>query len=425
MKVQNIFPQIEIHILNQYLITFGFSIIGALINFFFFRQVYVNIGEDTFYFYAYSRRIISFLSPILLLGIGISLPRAIGHSSTDQTAAANLFIVSFSIISLASLIWLLLNLFFNKWITGIIWGEATLMTQNLNIALAICLLSINITACIHSYFRGKIDAMTAGTIDILAQSILPLTAFLLISNLVSIYYTISVLVMALNIVVIYMVLKKATINVLKRKFFFNHVLELLSYGIRRVPGDIFYSFLVFVPSFFAGYIFNIQLAGVFAFGLSLLTLFNLPATAISFVTLSRSATLIISDRQKLREETGYLIIIGLLYSFLVLIVLYYFLDSFLTIFFDKEFLKHSQTLFKLLWALPVLVVFTILRSITDSAYKRPFNSYFIFVALIVFGAFSIFALNDSNPLMLIYGNTAAYFSLAFLSLLIVRKTLTR
>ncbi|MBA7543163.1 hypothetical protein ES705_35490 [subsurface metagenome] len=425
MKVLRIFSQIEPHIFNKYLIIFGFSIIGALINFFFFRQVYLNIGEDSFYYYAYSRRVISFLSPVLLLGIGISLPRAIGHFSQDKSKTMRLFMVSLITLSLVSLLWLLLNIFCNKWFTGLIWGEITPLAQKLNIAISVYLMSINISAGIHSYFRGKIDALTAGIIDLMAQAILPLVAFLLISDLVVIFYSISIMVFSLNLLVIFLIIRKFSFIELKRNLLLKETGELLGYGIRRIPGDIFYALLIFLPAYFAGSYFNIRLAGVFSFGLSLLTLFNLPATAISFVTLSRSASLLIYEKEKLRKETEYLLIIGVCYSAFIMVLSYLFLDKFLHLFFDEEFVKHSQTLIRILWALPLLVVFTILRSLTDSAYKRPYNSFFIFIALLILGAFSIFAVQNSNSVILIYGNIISYFALALLSLVLVNKTLRR
>jgi len=164
---------------------------------------------------------------------------------------------------------------------------------------------------------------------------------------------------------------------------------------------------------------------VFCFLFSLLTLFNLPATAVSFVTLSRSASLLVNEKEKLKKETGYLLLIGIGYSALVMLLSYVFLDSFLKLFFDEEFVRNSQILIQILWALPVLVVFTILRSLTDSAYKRSYNSLFIFIALLMFGVFSIFAVQDSDPIMLIYGNIFAYFSLALMSLILAYKTLNK
>ena len=422
MKIFRFFFQIDSHILNKYLIIFGFSIIGALINFIFFRQVYLNIGEDSFYYYAYSRRVISFLSPILLLGIGISLPRAMGHFSGDTKKAGLMLVVSLITLSLVSLIWLLLNILCNKWFTDFIWGEVNPFTQRLNIAISVYLMSINIYAGIHSYFRGKIDALAAGIIDLMAQSVLPLIAFLLISDLVIIFYSISLMVFALNILIIFLLIRKVSFIELKMKLLLKEAGELLGYGIRRIPGDIFYALLIFLPAFFAGKYFNIRLAGVFSFGLSILTLFNLPATAISFVTLSRSANLLVSEKEKLRKETGYLIIIGLCYSAFIMLMAYFFLDKFLKLFFDNDFVSNTQTLIKILWALPLLVVFTILRSLTDSSYKRAYNSIFISISLIVFVIFSIFAVKNSSSVILIYGYILAYLVLAILSLILANKT---
>ena len=425
MRLSKISIQIEPQVYNKYLITFGFSFLGALINFFFFRQVYLNIGEDTFYYYAYSRRVISFLSPVLLMGLGISLPRAIGHYAGDNKRAKLLFLVSILTLSIVSLFWFLLNISFNELLTGFIWGEVNLFTQRLNIAIAVYLIGLNIAAGIHSYFRGKINALYAGIIDLMVQSILPLIAFLLLSDLVTIFYSISAMVFVLNILLIYFIFRKINPNHLKINYLLKEAGDLLGYGIKRVPGDIFYALLIFFPAYITGQFFNMQLAGVLSFGLSLLTLFNMPATAISFVTLSRSATLLVNEKQKLKTETRSLILIGIAYSILVIILSYYFMGWFLKLFLDQEFVRYTKILFTILWALPMLVVFTVLRSLTDSSYRRAYNSLFIFIALIIIIVFSIFAIQISNPMLIIYGNTVAYFILALLSIIISNKTFKR
>ena len=127
------------------------------------------------------------------------------------------------------------------------------------------------------------------------------------------------------------------------------------------------------------------------------------------------------DKDKLFNETRNLLLMGLLYSFFVLVGSYLFLGHFLSFFFDANFIKYNNMLLKILWALPAFVIFTILRSITDSAFKKPLNSYFIFAALISLILFTIFAVYYDNSTLLIFGNTAAYVVMALISLVWFRK----
>lgn len=423
MRVSRVFDQFEPVVLRQYFITFAFSIAGALINFYFFRQVYFNIGEESFYYYSYSRRIISFISPILILGLAISLPRAIGYAGGNQDQSRQLFFVTTILLSVSSTLWFILNLLLNRWLTALIWGEINDLTLRMNIAVSLYLVSINIAAGIHSYFRGKIKALSAGIIELTVQSILPLIAFLLIDDLISIFYHIGLMIIVFNALLITLILRDYKFRIQSVSSLFKTGIELSVYGIRRIPGDIFYSLMLFLPAYLAGRYFDLELAGIFSFGLSLLTLFNLPATAISFVTLSRSASLLLNGKSKLKSETNALLVTGLAYSLLLLIVLYFFLDKFLMFFFDSEFTRHTDALFKIIYALPFIVIFTILRSLTDSAYKRAYNAFFVFVALTIICCFSIFAVQKANAEILIYGNTAAYFSLAVMSFFMSIKIL--
>ena len=173
--------------------------------------------------------------------------------------------------------------------------------------------------------------------------------------------------------------------------------------------------ITFLPAFLASRFFGVEFAGIISFGLSLLTLFNLPATAVSFVTLSRSAQLLSSDKQRLRKETYLLLSLALIYSFAVLVFCYFFLDTLLTLFFDSSFTKHFDSLFVLLLALPMLVAFTVYRSITDSAYKRSYNSLFMFLALLCFALFATLFKYYNQPNFILYGNIMVYVILAILS----------
>lgn len=414
------FSYFDSKIIRQYAIAFGFSIFGALINFYFFRQVYHNIGEESFYYYAYSRRIIAFVSPILLLGLGISLPRAIGVYNNDKIKTTRLLLLSLIVISIITTIWILFNFFCNRWLTELLWGEVNEISLRLNFIISIYLYSLNLSAIIHSYFRGKINALTSGIIELTVQSVIPLVAFILLKDLVKIYTAISFFIFLFDLIVLIFILSKKRIklNGLIRK---NELNELLSYGIRRVPGDLFYSLIIFLPAFFAGKFFSIELAGVFSFGLSLLTLFNLPSTAISFVTLSRSAQLLTFDKYRLKKETHMLLSLTVIYSFFVILFCSLFLNKLLTLFFDESFVKHSNELFNIILALPMLVVFTVNRSIIDSAFKRSYNSIFMFVALVFFMFFAILARHFHNVNFIILGNVIVYLTLSILSLLISKK----
>lgn len=401
-------------IVKQYLYAFGFSIIGALINFYFFRQVFHHIGEDSFYYYAYSRRIISFASPVLLLGLGVSLPRAMGLYGSDEAKQQRLFLATMLFIALVSLVWVGLNLVFNNWFSKLLWGEVNPFTQKLSLALSFFLLGTNVSAIVHAFFRGKINALMSGVVELLVQSLIPLLAFVIFSNLVQIYSVISVCIIVFNVLVLMVMLKHFNVSI--NDFFRIYELkELLDYGVRRVPGDFYYAMITFLPAFLASRFFGVEFAGIISFGLSLLTLFNLPATAVSFVTLSRSAQLLSSDKQRLRKETYLLLSLALIYSFAVLVFCYFFLDTLLTLFFDSSFTKHFDSLFVLLLALPMLVAFTVYRSITDSAYKRSYNSLFMFLALLCFALFATLAKYYNQPNFILYGNIMVYVILAILS----------
>ena len=312
-------------LLNKYIFTFFFSIIGALINFWFFRAAFVMINEESFYYYAYARRVISFISPVLLAGLGVALPRGIGLFHKEKEKIDRMLFVTFLITLSISILWYGLNVFFNDWFTKLVWGRINPFSQKLNQAIGLYIIGLNMFGCIHSYFRGKLQVIYAGLLELLALTLIPLFAFIILSDLIKIYNLVSLVLIIINFLIIISVLNKfKNINI---KYYLKEAKELLSYGIPRVPGDVVFALLIFLPAFVSSRYFSIEYAGIIGFGSALITLVNLPASAISFVSLSRFAFKLNKSRTKLRKEVMLLVLGSIIYGGLASIFLYYSLES--------------------------------------------------------------------------------------------------
>jgi len=401
-------------LLNKYIFTFFFSIIGALINFWFFRAAFVNISEESFYYYAYARRVISFISPVLLAGLTIALPRGIGLFHQYNGKIKRMLFVTFSITLLISILWYALNVFFNDWFTALIWCSVNPFSQKLNQAIGLYIIGLNLFGCMHSYFRGKLQVVYAGLLELLALTLIPLFAFIFLSDLVKIYNLISLVLIVINFLVFISVFGKfKNINI---KYYLKEVKELLSYGILRVPGDVVFALLIFLPAFISSRNFGVEYAGIIGFGSAIITLTNLPASSISFVSLSRFAFMLSESKSKLRREVMLLVLGSIIYGGLVSIFLYYSLEYLIELFLDKSVLKYVELMKGMVLAIPPFLVFTILRSLIDAAYKRPFNSYNIIISTFCLLIFSYFSVKKVNIFIIVQGIVFSYTLLAGLSI---------
>lgn len=402
-------------LINSYVITFTFSILGAIINFWFFRVALIHINEESFYYYSYSRRVISFIAPVLILGLGVAIPRSIGFYIDDSVKVKSIFISGLSIILIVSILWYIVNLCFNNWFTLIIWGDVNPISINLNKAISMYFIGFNLTACIHSYFRGKIRVFYAGLLELIALTIIPLVAFLFLTDLAKIYNFISLSLIVFNFFIILSIYKNG-FNI-RFKEVVIELKALLAYGLMRVPGDIVFALLIFLPAFIASKKFGLEYAGIISFGSAIITLVNLPATAISFVSLSRFTHILKTNKRELKKEIVFIILGSFMYGMIASIILYFSLAYFINIFLNESILKYIDILKLMLWAITPFVIFTVIRSLIDAAYKKPYNSYNIIVSTIVFTVFSLFSLKYDNINIIIYGIIFSYIVIAALSLL--------
>jgi O-antigen/teichoic acid export membrane protein len=209
ISTYNVFLKTQIY--NKYIITFVFSLVNAFFNFWFFRIALKELGEDSFYYYAYSRRIISFISPVLMMGIGVGLPRYMGVYYKYKRDVSVLLNAGLLIVSIASISWALINLTLNEYLTAILWGEVTEFTLLLNLSICLNLIAISIWGVIHSYFRGKLMVFITGILLLTSQSFIPFLGFYFMNSLNAVYNFISILLLGVSIIILIILFRKKRI----------------------------------------------------------------------------------------------------------------------------------------------------------------------------------------------------------------------
>ncbi|MBN1111288.1 MAG: hypothetical protein JXA53_00040 [Bacteroidales bacterium] len=411
---KSIFSNLDKNTLKKYAIVYGFSILGALFNMWFFRAALYQIDQESFFYYSYARRAIAFIYPILFLGFGVALPRFIGFYNSDDKKSREMFIVSFIVIAISTGVWLLLNVINPRFFSQLIWGSSSDFVVRLNTATSLFIFGFALFGVIFAYYRGRLMVKTAGVLEFIVVSILPAIAFLSFHSLADMYLFLGIVMILLNLVI------ATSIIFNKLQISYNNLVlsfkELFGYGIKRVPGDISFALLLFLPAFLVNHYFGIEYAGIVGFGAGLITFATLPATAISFVSLSRSAQLLKIDKQGLKREIMFLTILLLIYSVICTLGLYITVDFIVEKFLSVELVKYSYILKIMILSIPPFVVFTILRSVIDAAYRRPYISYYVVVTTIIFVLMSGIGIYYSSLHTIIAAIIVSYTILALLAL---------
>gem|GEM_PF-5238000 len=403
--IKNISPEL----FKKYLIVFGFSFLGAIINVWLLRFLYHQIGEEPLFHYTYARRVVAFSSVILMLGMGVALPRYIGLVNFEKKRSRQLLAASAIPLILITILWFICNVVFPNKLTMLIWGELTEQTVKLNRIVSLYLIGLNLHGIIHSYYRGRQSVYSAGFLELFSLAIIPLFSALGATDIVELYYF-----FAIGTIICMMLLYVRIIYGISLTMFVRDIKKLTSYGIRRIPGDFAWAVFAIIPAYIATRNMGVQAGGVISLGITFITLSSIPASAISFIALSRSASMLKNNRAQLRKEFFSLTVGMLMYSAGLVMFLHFFMDVVIELFFDKEMLPHVGVITKITYSIIPFVIFTLYRSLIDAAYKRPFVSYYSIISVLIFGLFMISYSENTDIISIVYALNLSYFSLAIL-----------
>ncbi|MCT4638579.1 MAG: hypothetical protein N4A72_12835 [Bacteroidales bacterium] len=401
--IKNISPEL----FKKYLIVFGFSFLGAIINVWLLRFIYHSIGEESMLHYTYARRVVTFASTILLLGLGVALPRYIGRSDFDKNKSKQLLASSMLPVVFITSVWFLLNTIFPELFTSLIWGELTENTVKLNRVVTLYVIGLNMHGVIHSYYRGKQSVFSAGILELFSLALIPLFSAIGATDLIELYYFMAVGTLICMGGLLIKIINKNSFNE-----FSSNIKLLLSYGIRRVPGDIAWAVFVILPPYFATKFIAVDSGGIVSLGITFVNLAAIAPTAISFIALSRSASMIKTDRHKLKREFSTLTIGMLAYSVALILFLNVFMTFIIEMFFDNNMLPHVSIIKRITWAIGPFVVFTLFRSLIDAAFKRPYMSYYSIISVIIFCLYMFLNRDDISIENIVNGMNLSYFCLA-------------
>ncbi len=139
------------------------------------------LGEEGFYEYALSRRAISFIQPLLLMGLGVGIPRYIAYNIlTNPQKSYTYFICGVCLASLSVLVFtLILNLFKNDF-AFLIFGNRDYVYLVLPINIMIFGLTFHILC--YTYFQGKLLIFKANVLQLINYGIMIILPFFFVNT---------------------------------------------------------------------------------------------------------------------------------------------------------------------------------------------------------------------------------------------------
>jgi O-antigen/teichoic acid export membrane protein len=362
-------------------ISYAFSFLCGIIV---YRLAAKGFGPMGFGEYALARRAVSFMQPVLLMGLGVGLPRYIAISTVKRDegrSQASYIVAGYGSVLLFSLLILAVaNL-----VPGLL-GRAVFGKPGYEDHVRIIALlseSYIVGSLVFAYYRGNGKFLAANVITALTQGVVPLTAFLFFSTVRATLVVTALGIFAVALVFSLPVIREVLTN-LKEIEWVNPLKDLLRYGLARVPGDISMAGFLALPAFLTSNLFGVKEAGYVAFGLSMVSVIGSVFQPIGLITLPKMSSILSEGRHdEARVIMQKIIAYTALISIGITIALYLSAGYIVHYWLGPQFDEATGIARVAMLAAVPNALFIALRSSIDAAHVKAINAGNIYRALLV------------------------------------------
>jgi len=415
-KLRPVFKDISLTFITQAIVLAGFIYI--------YRLVAKNFGTEGVGEYSLIKRVVVFLRPLLLLGLGVGLPRYIAMSRNKNQRSAYIKPAGLIVISLTFVFLIFINLF-KEYFAKIFFGNTIYV--NLVLPFSFFLAGLILHTLMYSYFRGRLLVKTFSILQIVNLALVPIGILIFFENII-IERLITLIGITTFIIafVFSLFFIKEILAPIKKWQFRNSLKELLYYSLPRVPADFALAGLLSLGPIFAAHFASIQEVGYLSVSQSLLNTAGTAIAPLGIILLPKVSDLIVQGRQvTIRENINFLV--GAVFQcFIFLCVqLLIFTDAIIKYWLGSEFFGAIPIMRIVFISIIFYAFYVAMRSILDAAKVKPLNTVNLFISLGIFLLMTgmlLFIFNLFTPIIsLSIALTLAMISLGILTYISIRK----
>jgi O-antigen/teichoic acid export membrane protein len=353
-----------------------------------FRIASDNWGEAGFGAWALTRRLLSFIAPLIICGIEISLPRSVARqlAITPQESPAGYFDAAMLIVLAGLGIASIVLLFWREAVAALIFGDAA------HVSLVVPLWAMLVGYCVfipcYAYLRGKLLITEASLTYVVMFGALPLIPLLLVrSSAPAALIAMGAMWLAFALICIVAVRSTASRSSLRLGA---GIRQLLGFGLPRMYAAFGLMALVTLPPVLVAHREGIAEAGVVAFGVTLVGLAASVVTPIGVTLLPyASRTAASSDAEGLSRLVRRIELAALLLGGAIATVLFALAPVIAQIFLATPHEGSAGLLRICALGIVPYVYFVCVRNLLDAMAVRSFVTRAVLVALLAFGLASI------------------------------------
>ncbi len=345
-----------------------------------YRLIAKNFGPEGVGEYSLIRRVISFVLPLLILGLRIGLPRYIAMSK-DRRQRVSYIKAGFLVVAVFTLFSLLVINLFRTYFAKTFFGNVAY--TDLVLPFSFFLMGLILHILVYFYFQGRLFVRTFNFLQIINLSLVPIVILIFFRNI-----TISKLIILVgsSTLIIAFLFSLSFIKDLfapiKKLQFKNSFKELFRYSLPRVPGDFALAALFSLGPIFAAHLAPIQEVGYLCVSQSLLIGMCGMIAPLGIVLLPRVSLLIAQGEQGRIKENLRFFIAAILQCFIfICIQSLIFTDAIIKYWLGLEFSGAIPVMRIALISTIFYTFYIAMRSILDATKVKPLNTINISISL--------------------------------------------
>jgi O-antigen/teichoic acid export membrane protein len=342
------------------------------------------LGKDGFSEYALARRAVSLISPLLLLGLGVAVPRYIAFKAAENNPdrAERYFGAGLATVGMTTAISTFFAVSCPGWCAYILFGSKTY--SYLVFPLNLLLVGLAFHSIVYAYFRGRLAMSSANSLQFMNLGVVPPAAFLVFGHSVkSVVTATGLLAMAVAGIALFFtpVRQLAGNNLSEAK-------ELLRYGVQRFPGEFIQMALLTLPAIIVAHLRGVQEAGAVAFGTSVLMMIASLFAPIGLILLPKASRMLAEGAtRELREHVIKLLQITTVVSFTVTALIWIFAGPITRLYLGFGFEEVVTVVRLVIFGAVPFCLYYALRGLIDAFFSKGINTRNLFIALLLFSFF--------------------------------------
>lgn len=389
-----------------------------------YRLAATLLGKEGFSEYALSRRTISLMHPIVLMGVTVGMPRYIAYSLSNSNKSNNYFWGGVFILFVIGLLITILFNIFNDKISFLIFGNTKY--KFLLIPINIMLWGVIFHSLCYSYFRGNFLFLKANILQFFNLGIAIPISFIIGKNTKEVILITGIIWIIISIFFFLFFIKNFH---LEKDKIISSIKELMIYGIQRVPGDLSLAGLLALPAILTAHISSVKEAGYVAFGISILQMIGAVYAPVGLVLLPKISQILSNNQfQSLKYYFYKILKIILPITIFGIIFFEFFANQIITIYLGESFSELITASRIIVIGGLGYVIYVSMRSIIDAYYVKAINTKNLILSLSLFLIFFMLGkvcIKNYNYISILNFFIVSLYCLGALTTLEIRKILIK